>query len=391
MNGLVGTTSGARRAPRLASALVAGLLALSGAVLAGPPKAELQPARVKQIHTFTRDEGLAIFARMALGPDGRLYGTSSREGPAGGGTIFRMSTHGHVVVLHAFGTTGMQSPRFLLLGADGDFYGTTDLPPALFRMTPHGKVTVLYTSPRDEDDCLAVGISGLLLARDGDFYLTSNFGFNRDGCIVRVSPHGHAKTLHVFQGGEDDGLIPTSLVESSDGFLYGLTALGGKFNLGTFFRMHHNGRVDVLHSFGWQRDGRNPTGLVEGPDGFFYGVTPLGGPTHAGTVFRASRDGEVSVLHAFQRQTDGKSPRSLTLGRDGKLYGLTAERYISDHRPTAFRLALDGTFTVLHAFDDTVANEHVDTHGMTEGDDGRFYWVSLAGSTSIAYQLRIAP
>ncbi|MFZ5550858.1 MAG: choice-of-anchor tandem repeat GloVer-containing protein [Pseudomonadota bacterium] len=369
---------------------MAGLLMLPGAVLGGPPRAELQPARVKQIHTFTREEGTPVFARMALGPDGRLYGTSTRDGPAGGGTIFRMSTHGHVTVLHAFSNTGVHSPRFLLLGADGDFYGTTDLPPALFRMTPHGKVTVLYTSPRDEDDCLAVGISGLLQARDGDFYLTSDFGFARDGCIVRVSPHGHAKTLHVFQGGED-GLIPTSLVESPDGYLYGLTARGGKFNLGTFFRMHHNGRVDILHSFGWQRDGRDPTGLVEGSDGFFYGVTPLGGPTHAGTVFRASRDGEVSVLHAFERQTDGKSPRSLVLGRDGHLYGLTAERYISQHRPTAFRLTRDGSFTVLHAFDDTVDNEHVDTHGMTEGEEGHFYWVSLADSSSTAYQLRIAP
>jgi hypothetical protein len=28
---------------------------------------------------------------------------------------------------------------------------------------------------------------------------------------------------------------------------------------------------------------------------------------------------------------------------------------------------------------------------MTEGEDGHFYWVSLAGSPSIAYQLRIAP
>lgn len=390
MEGLAGTTTGARRASRWASVLLAGLFAVCGPVLAGPPQAELQPARVKQIHTFTREEGLPVFARMALGPDGRLYGTSSRDGPAGGGTIFRMSTHGHVVVLHAFSSTGIRSPRFLILGADGDFYGTTDTPPALFRMTPHGKLTVLYTSPGGDDDCLAVGISGLLLARDGDFYLTSDFGFNRDGCIVRVSAHGHAKTLHVFQGGED-GLIPTSLVESSDGFLYGLTAVGGKFNRGTFFRMHHNGRVDVLHSFGWQRDGRSPTGLVEGTDGFFYGVTPIGGPTHAGTVFRAGRDGEVSVLHAFVRQTDGKSPRSLTLGRDGNLYGLTAERYISDHRPTAFRLARDGTFTVLHALDDTVDNEHVDTHGMTEGEDGHFYWVSLAGTASIAYQLRIAP
>ena len=42
-------------------------------------------ARVKQIHTFTREEGLPVFARMALGADGRLYGTSSWDGPAGGG------------------------------------------------------------------------------------------------------------------------------------------------------------------------------------------------------------------------------------------------------------------------------------------------------------------
>ena len=357
--------------------------------VAEPLQAELQPSRVKQIHTFTRAEGQTVFARMALGRDGRLYGTSSWYGPAGGGTIFRMSTHGHVTVLHAFSYPGMNSPRFLILGADGNFYGTTDEPYALFRTTPHGKLTVIYTSPGGEDDCLAHGISGLLQARDGDFYLTSDFGFNRDGCIVRVSPHGHAKTLHLFQGGED-GLIPTALVESSDGFLYGLTAVGGKFDRGTFFRMHHNGRVDTLHSFGWQRDGRNPRGLLEGPDGFFYGLTHLGGPTHAGTVFRASREGEVSVLHAFLRQPDGKSPRSLTLGRDGQLYGLTSELYVGNYARTAFRLTLDGTFTVLHRmdFDD---GEYVETHGMTEGEDGHFYWPALAGIDSIAYQLRVVP
>jgi uncharacterized repeat protein (TIGR03803 family) len=93
MDGRPGKTSGARRACRLASIMVAGLLALSGAVLAGPPQAELQPARVKQVHSFTRAEGQPVFARMALGLDGRLYGTSSWYGPAGGGTIFRMSTH----------------------------------------------------------------------------------------------------------------------------------------------------------------------------------------------------------------------------------------------------------------------------------------------------------
>ena len=389
MDGRAGTTAIARRAARLASTMLLGWLALFGAAAADPLDTQLQPSRVKQIHTFTQAEGLPVFARMALGADGRLYGTSSWDGPAGGGTVFRMSTHGHVVVLHAFDREGLHSPRLLIQGADGDFYGTTDSPSSLFRMTPHGKLTVLYTSTWG-DDCLASGISGLLQARDGDFYLSSQFGFNRDGCIVRVSPHGHAKTLHLFQGGED-GLIPRSLVESSDGFFYGLTASGGKFGHGTFFRMHHNGRVDILHSFGWQRDGISPTSLVEGPDGFFYGVTPLGGPTHAGTVFRTSRDGELSVMHAFARETDGKSPRSLILGRDGQLYGMTSERYVDGHWPRVFRLGLDGSFTVLHTLDESRDDEHAETHGMTEAENGHFYWVSLAHIESIAYQLRIVP
>jgi hypothetical protein len=96
------------------------------------------------------------------------------------------------------------------------------------------------------------------------------------------------------------------------------------------------------------------------------------------------------VLHAFLRQPEGKSPRSLTLGRDGQLYGLTSELYVGHYARTAFRLTLDGTFTVLHKmeFGD---DEYVETHGMTEGVDGHFYWPALAGIDSIAYQLRIVP
>jgi uncharacterized repeat protein (TIGR03803 family) len=329
------------------------------------------------------------------GADGRLYGVASYGGARKGGTFFRMSIHGRVTVLHAFGRRTVDSPRNLMRAADGNFYATGDLDRGeteLFRLTPKGRHRTVYTSPSDDNDCLRwAGITALLQGRDGHFYIANAYSLtDGNGCITRVSRDGQATLLHRFQG--DDGGRPSSLLESGDGFFYGLTYRGGKFGHGTFFRMDRDGRVDVLHDFARHRDGITPQSLLEGPDGHFYGVTLAGGVTpYAGTVFRVSRQGDFSVLHHFARETDGKGPESLTLGRDGQLYGLTSERYVSDRRSTAFRLSLDGAFSVLHRFDDTAQDEHVESHGMTEMADGHFYWVSLGDLESVAYQLRLAP
>jgi hypothetical protein len=78
--------------------------------------------------------------------DGNFYGTS---GYGAGSTFFRMSPAGAVTVLHTF--TAAEGGGALILGADGNFYGTTPpifTPPGsfssrAFRITPSGSVTLL--------------------------------------------------------------------------------------------------------------------------------------------------------------------------------------------------------------------------------------------------------
>src|SRR5581483_4768277 len=109
-----------------------------------------------------------------------------------------------------------------------------------------------------------------------------------------------------------DGAAPVAaLVEGSDGNLYGTTSAGGYFDLGTVFIIHKDGTgFTVLYSFGATGDGQMPFGsLVEGSDGALYGTTYGGGADGAGTVFRITKDGSVySLLHSFGSATDGQLP-----------------------------------------------------------------------------------
>jgi len=362
--------------------------ALGSAALAGEPiRVELQPSRVKPIHQFTLAEGDTPFRTLVRGPDDRLYGVSWTGGPSGLGTFFRMSVHGHVVVQHAFGPgDGVAGPDALILGADGNFYAIAmqldNGKAALIRLTPHGKLTVVYRSLDYGSDCLST-YARLMQGRDGHFYVIDPGGLSQYGCIVRVTVHGHVSVRHRFN--DDDGSYPQALVESADGDFYGVTESGGLHNAGTFFRMRRSGEIKVLHHFG-----APPNSLVEASDGFFYGASSFGGAQHAGRVFRLSRQGDFTPLHDFEPSADGSHPwGGVILGHDEQLYGLTL--HDGKHGAgTAFRLSRDGAFTVLHALDRLA--ERSATAGLAEVADGRFYWVSWTGTDpTVAYQLRVVP
>src|SRR5215472_13133993 len=105
-------------------------------------------------------------------------------------------------------------------------------------------------------------------------------------------------TLYSFctQTNCTDGAAPnSSLIQASDGNLYGTTTEGGTQQQGTVFRLTTAGVLTTLHSFCSQSgctDGASPNaGLVQATDGNFYGTTLVGGDfTHCnfgcGTVFR---------------------------------------------------------------------------------------------------------
>ena len=120
--------------------------------LAGVLKTDALP--VTTIYSF--GEGPANpRAGLTLGNDGSFYGTTEFGGQANEGIAFKVTTSGVTTTLVSFngyGNGGWPVAN-LLLGADGNFYGTTigggtnttgtNTTGTVFRMTTNGTVTVL--------------------------------------------------------------------------------------------------------------------------------------------------------------------------------------------------------------------------------------------------------
>ena len=87
---------------------------------------------------------------VVQGRDGNLYSTSNDGGTDNAGTVFKITPAGQVTVLYSFdGVTGAFPSSGLTLGSDGNFYGTTfENGPSnygtVFKITSGGKLTVLH-------------------------------------------------------------------------------------------------------------------------------------------------------------------------------------------------------------------------------------------------------
>jgi uncharacterized repeat protein (TIGR03803 family) len=125
---------------------------------------------------------------------------------------------------------------------DGNFYGTTrrggpSNEGTLFRMTPSGTVTILHTFTNLVDGAAPQG--PLIQATDGNFYGTATgdgSGPPGFGTIFRMAPSGTVTTLHAFTG--HDGCYPSaSVIQATDGNLYGTTPFCGASGTGVVFRL----------------------------------------------------------------------------------------------------------------------------------------------------------
>ena len=192
-----------------------------------------------------------------LGPliqasDGNLYGTTSAGGVGStGGTVFKMTLGGAMSVVYSFCVkSGCPDGKFpktgLIQASDGNLYGTTVTGGStgngtIFKVTPGGSLTTLY-SFCPQTACTDGNTPGgsLLQGKDGNFYGTTTYGgsFSSAGTLFRVTPAGVLTTLHQFcsQNGCTDGMNPAgSLIQTSDGTLWGTTYNGGMNDFGVVF------------------------------------------------------------------------------------------------------------------------------------------------------------
>jgi len=249
-------------------------------------------------HRFYLPTDGALPSNLIIGADGDLYGTTILFGSGGGGTIFKISpTKPHAFsVLYSFsssGTGGYSPAGGLFLAQDGNYYGVTsggDAPGfggTIFQMTPSAQVTFIYK--------FAVNVtpnSPLIQDQNGNFYGTAytyiNYVFA--GIVFKMTPSFEVTVLHLFGQG-NDGWNPEGVILGPNGNLYGVTAYGGTNKNGTVFELSTDGAsYTVLHNFGdgsVPNDGSGPNGpLCLGSDNNLYGTTQGGGTAGFGTVFK---------------------------------------------------------------------------------------------------------
>ncbi len=276
-------------------------------------------------------------------------------------------------VLYQFGTAtdtdgGVSPGSSLILGYDGNFYGTTqtcvnsDCYGTFFQVTPQGAVTTLHEFTGGADGSSPNG--ALAIDNAGNIYGTTGgntaYTFSRDGVYTSF---GYLPQPTPF------GARPTGLIYASDGNLYGTDSQ--TYNL---FRVTPAGDMTLL-----VQDGAGSL-FIQGPDGALYGVGAGAGAGFPGVglpFVRLTLDGTLSLVANISTAGGGFLPPYPTpvLGSDGSFYlvGRGVVVKVSPSRTvTAPKQAIGG-------WDFGTP--------MILGSDGNIYLISCTGMFSISTSL----
>jgi uncharacterized repeat protein (TIGR03803 family) len=385
-----------------------------GASSTPPPVPRNVTVTGKLLYSFgaTLTDAMAPSGSLIQGSDGNFYGRTYRGGlpncpPAlrssfydGCGTVFKITPAGVETIVYFFvGTAGngmtdkfTAGPLSLIEASDGNFYGaasgdiTTGSNGAIFKLTPQGVETILYSFSGGAD---GGSPSGLIQGRDGNFYgTTSAGGAATAGTFFKLTPQGTKTVLYSFGTNADDAWGPVGqLLEGTDGNFYGVA--GGGLPVGephpigpggTIFVVTPQGVETVLHRFAGDSDGAYPNdGLVQASDGTLYGTT-VGNPF--GTVFSISSRGEERTLYVFQGGDDGDWPQAgLTQGTDGNFYGTTSIAG-KNGGGTLFQVTPAGSVTPLYSFPALPPDSGLGPNTNLIEAGGNFYVASAAGGAN---------
>ena len=310
-------------------------------------------------------------------------------------------------------TDGLNPIGGLVRDSAGTLYGTTYFGGTYtngvaFKLTKSGAESTLLNFNGGSEG--GFPNSNLILDSEGNLYGPADGGTNGGGVLFKLSPKGKEKVMYNFGGciclkprGPAGGLLM-----DSSGNLYGATSLGGVkgqgpecelYGCGTIFRFDSSGKLQILYAFKGEADGAYPSGpLLQDAEGNLYGAAQNGGDLSCpelpllgcGTLFKVAKDGTFTVLYTFTGGSDGAGPQSgLIMDSAGNLYG-AANVGGSTVCPygcgTLYKLSKNGTFTVLYTFLDGTDGDGAYPNGTLVRDSkGNLYGTTQGGTTNSIY------
>jgi uncharacterized repeat protein (TIGR03803 family) len=366
-------------------------------------------------HTiYTNSDGAYPAAGLILSGN-TMFGTTSRGGTNGNGTVFAVNTDGTgFTVLHTFtalinstNSDGANPAAGLL--QDGPFlYGTAEYGGSggngtVFRLRTDGlyftnlyNFTALSAPFTGTNPDGANPMAGLILTFGGFTALcgtAEHGGTNGNGTVFAIYTDGTGFTvLHTFtaypagQYTNSDGVGPGGLV-SSGSTLYGTAADGGAGANGTVFALNTDGTgFTNLYSFTagvfGNSDGANPFAGVVLAGNNLYGTTHSGGTNDGGTVFALTTSGtSFTNLHNFTGASDGDNPYAGLISSGSTLFG-TAGNGGNSFNGTLFAVTINGMgFTTLHTFT-TNHSDGVSPHASLILSGNTLYGTAQGGGTN---------
>ncbi|MGB6675528.1 MAG: choice-of-anchor tandem repeat GloVer-containing protein [Terriglobales bacterium] len=279
-------------------------------------------------------DGALPAAPLVFDQKGNLYGTTAGGGAHSFGVVFKLSPKGVESVLYSFCakggthcTDGSEPYAGLTFDRSGNLYGMTTVGGSIhscglgcgdgvvFKLTPEGKETVLYTFctlANCADGSRSGEGAGVIFDQEGNLYGTTIVGGRIKsecvygcGVVFKLTPEGKEIVLYKFCALTNctDGWDPDAgVIFDQKGNLYGTTGGGGFYNnkycryggCGVAFKLAPNRKETVLHTFCAKggtncSDGANPSaGIIFDRKGNLYGTTALGGGYSSGVVFKVT-------------------------------------------------------------------------------------------------------
>jgi uncharacterized repeat protein (TIGR03803 family) len=217
---------------------------------------KMTPAGVfTMIHTFTSPDGQPI-SNLTQASDGNLYGTLTLCSNGNRGCVYKVSTAGVFAEVYLFvDATGSFPCSGVIQGTDGKLYGATGFGGAntdgdLYNVTTAGVEADLHAFNNTTDGACNPGsfpVVNLLQVNDGNFYGTNYGGANANNGSIYKLTAAHVFSAFLFPGNNVDGSQPFStLIQNTNGKIYGTTNGGGTNSTGTFFSVNTGDAAFVL-------------------------------------------------------------------------------------------------------------------------------------------------
>jgi uncharacterized repeat protein (TIGR03803 family) len=282
------------------------------------------------IFDFNGSAGSNPYGSLFLANNGLLYGMTSSGGANNAGVIFSLDPVSKAYLkLFDFGTTNGSNPEGAFIQAkNGKLYGLTfsgglSNRGILFSFDiSNGTFNKLFDFPTGNPN------GSLVEATNGKLYgMTTHGGINDDGYIFSFDPSSLIFNNFFDFDVSISGAHPFgALLQATDGKLYGMTQFGGSVANGVLFSIDLLGNFTNLYEFNPASNGTLPEGsLIQASNGLLYGLAFGGGANNNGVLFSFNPSSKgYSKLFDFNGIT-GDGPRgTLMYASNNKLYGMAS-------------------------------------------------------------------